>query len=39
LAIFIYDKYKKTVVYLQLITATSHIKNSRNDERWYCFRT
>ena len=30
---------KKTVVYLQLIPATWHIENSKNDERWYYFRS
>jgi len=30
---------KKTIVYLQLITAKWHIKNknSKNNERWYYF--
>ena len=35
---FIY-KCKKTVVYLQLITAKWHIENSKNNERWYYFRS
>jgi len=31
------NKCKKTVVYLQLITAKWHIENSKNNERWYYF--
>ena len=30
---------KKTVVYLQLITAKWHIENNKNNERWYYFRS
>jgi len=30
---------KKTVVYLQVITAKWHIENGKNNERWYCFRS
>ena len=30
---------KKTVVYLQLISATWHIENSKNNERWYYCRS
>jgi len=30
---------KKTVVYLQLITAKWHIENSKNNKRWYYFRS
>ena len=33
------NKCKKTVVYLQLITAKWHIENSKNNERWYYFRS
>jgi len=29
----------KTVVYLQLITVKWHIENSKNNERWYYFRS
>ena len=29
----LYMQKRKTVVYLQLIMATSHVKNSKNDER------
>ena len=35
----IMNKCKKTVVYLQLITAKWHIENSKNNERWYYFRS
>jgi len=37
----IYSKYKckKTVVYLQLITAKWHIENSKNNGWWYYFRS
>jgi len=28
------NKCKKTVVYLQLITAKWHIENSKNNKRW-----
>ena len=29
----------KKLVYLQLLTVTSHVENSKNDERLYCFRS
>jgi len=29
--------YLKTVVYLQLMTATWHRKQQKNDETWYHF--
>jgi len=34
-SIFFATFYKKTVVYLQLITAKWHIENGKNDEWWY----
>jgi len=36
---FIYYKCKNCIVYLQLITAKWHIKNSKINERWYYFRS
>jgi len=32
-------KCKKTVVYLQLITAKRHTENNKNNEQWYYFRS
>jgi len=37
--IFLFINVKKTVVYLQLITAKWHIENSKNNNRWYYFRS